>query len=75
MLASKLTLAITKDRQMLQTLKYKTGYIHISVLNTGDEVIRAQVDRFAYTRQVKSLHAAKIMITKHKARAIVAVLP
>jgi len=44
------------------TFKYKTGYIHDN-FTTG--VIRVQVDGYAYAIEVKSIHAAKILITKH----------
>jgi len=44
------------------TVKYKTGFIHE---NFTSGVIRVQVDQWAYSIEVKSIHAAKIMITKH----------
>lgn len=54
---------------MMQTIKYKQGYIHLtypSHLNgLKHEVIRVQVDAMAYSIEVKSLRSAKIMITKH----------
>lgn len=49
---------------MFHTFKYKTGYIHTSYAE-GTEVIRVQVDGFAYSLIVKSVHAAKIIISKH----------
>lgn len=44
------------------THKYKSGYIHE---NFTSGVIRVQVDAYAYAIEVKSLHAAKLLITKH----------
>lgn len=46
------------------TQSYKSGYIH-SVTLDGHEIIRMQVDPYAYVMQVKSIYAAKIAITKH----------
>lgn len=46
------------------TQAYKCGYIHSAYIN-GNEVIRAQVDPYAYVIQVRSIHAAKLMISKH----------
>lgn len=48
---------------MFQTIKYKTGYIHFSYLS-GKETITVSVDQFAFPMTVKSLHAAKIAITR-----------
>lgn len=44
------------------THKYKIGYIHE---NLQTNVILVQVDPHAYPIQVKSFHAAKLLITKH----------
>lgn len=44
------------------TYKYKDGYIHV---NFTLGITRVQVDRFAYTIEVKSYRAAQLMITKH----------
>lgn len=44
--------------------KYKSGYIYSAVIG-GVEVIKFQVDRYAYIQYVKSYHFAKITITKH----------
>jgi hypothetical protein len=52
---------------MSHTFRYKNGFINVSTLS-GSEVIRAMVDQFAYAIEVKSVHAAKILITKHEAR-------
>lgn len=49
---------------MSLTFSYKTGFIHVSTLS-GGEVIRVQVDAYAYALQVKSVQAAKVLITKH----------
>jgi hypothetical protein len=49
---------------MQHTLGYKLGFIHLSYIE-GCEVIRVQVDKYAYLVQVKSMRAAKILITKH----------
>lgn len=46
------------------TLKYKQGYIYGATIE-GHEVIKMQVDRYAYVIYVKSIQAAKIAITKH----------
>lgn len=46
------------------TLSYKQGYIHGAFIN-GHEVIRVQVDAYAYVIQVRSLRAAKLYITAH----------
>lgn len=40
------------------------GYI-FSAHYDGGEVIRVCVNNYAYSVQVKSMHAAKLMITKH----------
>lgn len=47
-----------------QTTRYKQGFIHSAIVN-GHEVVRVQVDAYAYVLQVKSYQAAKIAITKH----------
>lgn len=49
---------------MRQTISYRGGYIHLSYFG-NIEVIRVQVDAYAYPIQVKSLRAAKILISKH----------
>lgn len=46
------------------TLKYKQGYIYGATIE-GHEVIKFQVDRYAYIIHAKSVQAAKIAITKH----------
>ena len=46
------------------TTCYKRGFIH-SYNAGGYEVFQVQVDAYAYIVQVKSTHAAKILITKH----------
>jgi competence protein ComGF len=55
---------------MIHTIGYKNGFIHLTYPhqynNLKREVIRVQVDGYAYSIQVKSLHAAKITITKHE---------
>lgn len=47
------------------TFKYKRGFIHE---NFTSGIIRVSVDEYAYCIEVKSIHAAKIMITKHEKR-------
>lgn len=49
------------------TFKYKQGYIHTSYLN-GIEVVKYNVDAYAYVQYAKSVHAAKIAISKHSTR-------
>ena len=44
------------------TIAYKTGYITEN-LSTG--MVRARVDAYAYSIEVKSVHAGKIIISKH----------
>ena len=46
----------------MNTIKYKTGFIHEN-FTTG--VIRVQVDGYAYPIECKSIFAAKLIITKH----------
>lgn len=46
------------------TFKYKTGYIHTASFGSV-EVVRVRVDEFAYPIEVKSIHAAKMAITRH----------
>ena len=46
------------------TQSYKGGYIHSAYIDQH-EIIRVQVDPYAYVIQVKSIHAAKILIAKH----------
>lgn len=50
---------------MFQTIKYKCGYIHLSYPDNKTEVVRVQVDPYAYSIEVKSIQSAKIYITKH----------
>jgi hypothetical protein len=46
--------------------KYKCGYIHTAFDDRySKERVQVNVDEYAYTMHVKSVHAAKIMITKH----------
>ncbi len=49
---------------MSHTIRYKTGYIHLSYTN-GLEYVYCCVQPDAYTLRVKSLRAAKMRITKH----------
>ena len=49
---------------MRHTIGYKQGYIHLSHIE-GNEVIRVQVDKFAYALEVRSLQAAKNRITRY----------
>jgi hypothetical protein len=44
------------------TFKYKCGYIHENFI-TGNVMVN--VDEHAYVILAKSVHAAKILITKH----------
>jgi hypothetical protein len=46
------------------TQSYNGGYIQEAYLD-GHQVIRVQVDPYAYPMQVKSIQSAKLMITKH----------
>lgn len=46
------------------TTRYKTGFIYSAFID-DKEVIKCQVDKYAYVVYVKSYHAAKILITKH----------
>jgi len=46
------------------TQGYKCGYIHSANID-GHWIIRAQVDGYAYFIQVKTIRAAKLLITKH----------
>lgn len=46
------------------TQSYKQGYIFSAYID-GNEVVKCQVDKHAYIIYVKSIHAAKILITKH----------
>jgi hypothetical protein len=46
------------------TQSYRCGFIHSAYVN-GHWIVRAQVDGYAYPIQLKSIHAAKILITKH----------
>ena len=57
---------INRRWTMFQTIGYKKGFIHLSHVE-NHEVVRVQVDGYAYAVQVKSLHAAKILISKHAA--------
>lgn len=45
------------------TISYKTGYIYSAVID-GQVVVKYQVDKYAYVQYCKSIHAAKIIITK-----------
>jgi hypothetical protein len=45
-------------------MRYKQGFIYIADID-GNETIRVTVDRYAYIVYVKSIHAAKLLITKH----------
>jgi hypothetical protein len=46
--------------QPISVISYKCGFIHFR-----GSLIFVQVDRYAYTREVKSERCAKIAITKH----------
>lgn len=46
------------------TKSYKCGFFHLSVID-NNEIVRVQVDPYAYAIQVKSIRAAKQLITKH----------
>lgn len=48
----------------MRTFKYKNGFIHVNFIGKR-EVIKVQVDSFAYALEVKSVHAAKLLISKH----------
>jgi|LakMenEpi03Aug12_release.lakeMendotaPanAssembly.Ray.scaffolds.fasta_scaffold04620_19 hypothetical protein len=44
---------------------YKCGFICGKNFRDGANIVRVKVDKYAYLIEVKSIHAAKIMITKH----------
>lgn len=46
------------------TQKYKSGYIYSATID-GKEIVKYQVDSYAYVIYCKSIRAAKIAITKH----------
>ena len=46
------------------TQSYKSGFIHSAVID-GHDVTKVQADPFAYVVYVKSIRAAKLLITKH----------
>lgn len=46
----------------MNTIQYKSGFIHE---NLSSGMIQVQVDRFAYPVEIKSFHAAKLLISKH----------
>lgn len=46
------------------TIRYKQGYIY-SIIIDGHEVVKYQVDKYAYVQYCKSIRAAKIIISKH----------
>ncbi len=46
------------------TQSYKQGFIYSAVID-GRDVVKMQVDAYAYVIYVKSIQAAKIAITKH----------
>lgn len=50
---------------MMQTIQYKGGYIHLSYTD-GRETVRVSVTPFSYCMTVKSLRAAKILITRNQ---------
>lgn len=50
---------------MFLTVEYKGHFIHIKRAN-GIETIEVQGLKPWYVKQVKSLHAAKLFITKNK---------
>jgi hypothetical protein len=58
---------MTNLYQSSYTISYKTGYIYRTTIQ-GHEIIRVQVDGHAYLLQIKSIHAAKIMISRHTAK-------
>lgn len=45
-------------------MSYKLGYIYGATID-GHDVIKYQVDGYAYIQHAKSVHAAKIILTKH----------
>lgn len=49
---------------MSHSFKYKSGYIHLSYFDNVERV-RVSVHGTAYAMEVRSVHAAKIAITKH----------
>jgi hypothetical protein len=47
----------------MQTIRYKTGYIHLSYRD-GKEYVYCAINPYAYTMRVKSVRAAKLRISK-----------
>lgn len=47
------------------TIKYRQGYIHVSDLLEGREIVRVSVDEYAYAVEVNSVQTAKLRITAH----------
>jgi hypothetical protein len=45
------------------TVRYKQGWIYSSTIN-GTDIIKYQVDKYAYVQYAKSFRAAQIIITK-----------
>jgi len=46
------------------TQKYRSGYIYSATID-GHDIVKFQVDSYAYIIYCKSIRAAKIAITKH----------
>ena len=46
------------------TIPYKQGRIYCAYFGSR-EVVKVTVDQWAYLIEVKSIHAAKLLITKH----------
>lgn len=46
------------------TMKYKRGYIFTAVID-GHQVTKFTVDAYTYIQYAKSVHAAKLAISKH----------
>jgi hypothetical protein len=47
----------------MHTFSYKRGFIHVNFTDPKREIIHAQID--GYRVEVKSIHAAKLLITKY----------
>lgn len=51
-------------KNTFNTQSYKDGFIH-TCYDNGKEIVQAQFKDFSI-KEVKSIHAAKVAITKHK---------
>lgn len=49
------------------TIRYKQGYIYSAIID-GHEVVKYQVDPYAYVQYCKSIRAAQLAISKHNVK-------